>query len=66
MQGVSMCFIKLFLINFFMLLREFLYMTLIHLVIVVLIHKISVVRFQAEPFKITLPVKRDSFIPGVL
>ena len=65
-QGVSMCFTELFLITFFVLLREFLYMTLIHLVTVVLIHEISVIGLQAESLKITLPVKGYPFIPGIL
>lgn len=55
---------KLFFTTFFIVLREFLYKTLIHLVIGPLIQKISVVYFQAQALKIPLPVKHNALIPG--
>ena len=57
---------KLFFTAFFIVLREFLYKTLIHLIIGPLIQEISVVYFQAQALKIPLPVKHNALISGCL
>jgi hypothetical protein len=61
-----MVFTKLFYTTIFLVLREFLYNTLIHLVIRSLFQEISVVNLQRYALKEALPVLHNAFIARCL